>query len=94
MHIWEFQENGAFTGINVGQKKCIGLNGEWEIRRDNLWITLYPDEENPVVFKGSYKINNREMTVVGEADKQRTVWKQSDELPYMLMFSQGACQGD
>ena len=73
---------------------CMGMNGEWEARRGQLWITLYPDRENPVMFKGSFQTNNTEMVVAGAEDKQKSRWNQTEKTTFAIMLDLDACGGE
>ena len=94
MQIWELYEDGFFSGFTAGAEECFIANGKWETKRNNIWITLYPDKEYSIAFAGTFKINNGDMTIVGVEDKQKTVWKRSDKAPQVLLFEQGYCRDD
>ena len=52
MNIWEFMEDGTFMGVSADHEMCSASGGEWQVRGSKIWITLYPDSELSLVFRG------------------------------------------
>jgi hypothetical protein len=75
--IWEFNEDGRFVGIASEDKGCLVVDGQWEIRRENIWIGLEP-EPNSKSFEGAFSVRGQEMEIIGLKSSDREVLKKSD----------------
>lgn len=94
IEIWSIREDGLFSRFGVLDNGCYISNGRWETSNSNIWITLYPSSRFSEIVRGTYKVKGDQMIVVDADDKNKTLWRRTEEAPFNVMISLGHCVGD